>query len=187
MSCEIQPARHNHQPTHQQGTKCMPWPKSLCWVGWGIQFFRNDLPRNDLPYSKGFMKFGCPEPSKKMFDFWNFCLSKRRLTRFVRVPPYEIWRVEKNEHNLERVSWGPAWVKENGHFLKRVSWGPAWVEKNEHFFKRVSWGLLLDRKNLHFLKKFSWVPARISNPRWAAEASSETSRTNRILPAWAVF
>ena len=27
MSCEIQPARHNHQPTHQQGTKCMPWPK----------------------------------------------------------------------------------------------------------------------------------------------------------------
>ena len=66
------------------------------------------------------------------------------------------WRVEKNGHNLERVSWGPAWVKENGHFLKRVSWGPAWVEKNEHFFKRVSWGLLLDRKNLHVLTKVSW-------------------------------
>ena len=32
-------------------------------------FFGNDLARNDLPYSKGFMKFGCPEPSKKMFDF----------------------------------------------------------------------------------------------------------------------
>ena len=31
--------------------------------------FGNDLPRNDLSYSKGFMKFGCPEPSKKMFDF----------------------------------------------------------------------------------------------------------------------
>ena len=25
------------------------------------------------------MKFGCPEPSKKVFDFWNFCSSKRRL------------------------------------------------------------------------------------------------------------
>ena len=52
--------------------------------------FGNDLPRSDLPYTKGFMKFGCPEPSKKVFDFWNFCSSKRRLTRFVRVPPYEI-------------------------------------------------------------------------------------------------
>ena len=31
--------------------------------------FGNDLPRNDLPYSKGFMKFGCLEPSKIMFDF----------------------------------------------------------------------------------------------------------------------
>ena len=28
----------------------------------------NDLPRHDLPYSKGFMKFGCQEPSKKLFD-----------------------------------------------------------------------------------------------------------------------
>ena len=52
--------------------------------------FGNDLPRSDLPYTKGFMKFGCPEPSKKVFDFWNFCSSKWRLTRFVRVPPYEI-------------------------------------------------------------------------------------------------
>ena len=52
--------------------------------------FGNYLPRSYLPYTKGFMKFGCPEPSKKVFDFWNFCSSKRRLTRFVRVPPYEI-------------------------------------------------------------------------------------------------
>ena len=52
--------------------------------------FGNYFPRSDLPYTKGFMKFGCPEPSKKVFDFWNFCSSKRRLTRFVRVPPYEI-------------------------------------------------------------------------------------------------
>ena len=27
--------------------------------------FGNDLPMSDLPYSKGFMKFECPE----MFDF----------------------------------------------------------------------------------------------------------------------
>ena len=59
--------------------------------GWGFQFFfGNNLPRNDLPYSKGFMKVGCPDPSKKMFDFWNFWSSKRRLIRFLRVPPYEI-------------------------------------------------------------------------------------------------
>ena len=25
-----------------------------------------------LPYSKGFMNFACPDPSKRMFDFWNF-------------------------------------------------------------------------------------------------------------------
>ena len=31
--------------------------------------FENDLPRSDLPYTKGFMKFGCLEPSKIMFDF----------------------------------------------------------------------------------------------------------------------
>ena len=52
--------------------------------------FGNYFPRSDLPYSKGFMKLACPEPSKKMFDFWNFCSSQRRLTRFVRVPHYEI-------------------------------------------------------------------------------------------------
>jgi len=31
--------------------------------------FGNYFPRSDLPYTKGFMKFGCPEPSKKVFDF----------------------------------------------------------------------------------------------------------------------
>ena len=29
----------------------------------------NDLMWNNLPYLKGFMKFGCLEPSKIMFDF----------------------------------------------------------------------------------------------------------------------
>ena len=31
--------------------------------------FGNDLLWNDLSYSKGYMKFGCLEPSKIMFDF----------------------------------------------------------------------------------------------------------------------
>ena len=31
--------------------------------------FGNDLPRGDLPYTKGFMKFGCPQPSKTVFDY----------------------------------------------------------------------------------------------------------------------
>ena len=34
--------------------------------------FGNDLPRSDLPYTKGFMKFGCPEPSKKCLTFETF-------------------------------------------------------------------------------------------------------------------
>ena len=31
-----------------------------------------------------------PRTLNFFFDFWNVCSSKRRLTRFVRVPPYEI-------------------------------------------------------------------------------------------------
>ena len=69
--------------------------KSICLTQLGGVrvpiLFGNDLRRSDLPYTKGFMKLGCPEPSKNVFDFWNFCSSKRRLTRFVRVPPYGIW------------------------------------------------------------------------------------------------
>ena len=45
---------------------------------------------SDWPYSKGFMNFGCLEPSKKVLDFWNFLLVDKRLTQFVSVPPYEI-------------------------------------------------------------------------------------------------
>ena len=63
----------------------------MSW-GWGVRvpnLFGYDLLQNDLPYSKGFLKFGYPEPSKKVFDFWNFCSSKWRLTWFVRVPLYE--------------------------------------------------------------------------------------------------
>ena len=40
----------------------------LGWVRVPILFGNNFL-WNDLPYSKGFMNFGCPEPSKILFDF----------------------------------------------------------------------------------------------------------------------
>ena len=54
MSCEIQPARHNHQPTHQQGTEeaCMAWPKltknanfgpNLVVFGQKILFFTGEI------------------------------------------------------------------------------------------------------------------------------------------------
>ena len=36
--------------------------------------FGNDLLWDNLPYSKGFMKFRCQEPSKIIFDFWNIFL-----------------------------------------------------------------------------------------------------------------
>ena len=51
--------------------------------------FGNDFLCNYLPFSKGLMNFGCLEPSQKMLDFWIFLLVKRRLTEFIRVPPYE--------------------------------------------------------------------------------------------------
>ena len=54
MSCEIQPARHNRQPTHQQGTEktCMAWPIStknanfgpnLVVFGQKILFFTGEI------------------------------------------------------------------------------------------------------------------------------------------------
>ena len=45
---------------------------------------------NDLPYSEGFMKSGCPEPSERMLKNEIFLLVERRLTQFIRVGPYEI-------------------------------------------------------------------------------------------------
>ena len=42
------------------------------WFGLGFQiFFGNNLSRNDLLFSKGFMKFGWPEPPKTMIDFFK--------------------------------------------------------------------------------------------------------------------
>ena len=55
------------------------------------------------------MKFGYLEPSKIMFDFWNVLLVERRLTQFVRVPPYEISVVLTNFIFFRwnaMISWG---------------------------------------------------------------------------------
>ena len=38
--------------------------------------FGIDLLWNDLPFSKEFRKFGCLQPSKIMFEFWNFWLAQ---------------------------------------------------------------------------------------------------------------
>ena len=37
-----------------------------------------------------------PRTLQKVFDFRNFCSTKRRLTQFVRVPPYEILVFHRN-------------------------------------------------------------------------------------------
>ena len=53
-----------------QGGHIVPLPNIL-GLG-GIRdpvLFGNGLLWNDLPYSKGFMNFGCLEPSKIMFYF----------------------------------------------------------------------------------------------------------------------
>ena len=86
---------------------CIRDPLNIFGLG-GVRvlLFGNDFPRHDLPYSKGFMKFGWQEPSKKMFPFWNFCSSKRCLTQFIRVLPNELWYFwrtlffQQNEQNL---------------------------------------------------------------------------------------
>ena len=83
----------------------------------------NDLPRHDLPYSKGFMKFGCQEPSKKLFDLWNFILSKRPLTQFVfplKGPPLwnvgisdELYLFEGNQINIQGKTWSALFQTHN--------------------------------------------------------------------------
>ena len=45
---------------------------------------------NDLPFSKRFMKFGWPEPSKEIFDFWNFLLVETAFDPICKGPPLEI-------------------------------------------------------------------------------------------------
>ena len=50
------------------------WLSNAIWLGgaWVPILVGNDLPMHDFPYSKGFVKFGCQEPSKIMLDFWIF-------------------------------------------------------------------------------------------------------------------
>ena len=89
------------------------------WVRVPI-LFGNDLPMNDWPYSKGFMKFGCLEPSKSMFDFWIFLLIERRLSKFVRAPLMKFqyfWQTIFFRRN-EKISWG----KKHTALLKYHNW-----------------------------------------------------------------
>ena len=62
-----------YQGSGKGGTLCPP-PQISLGLGRARApiLFGNDLPRSDLSYTKGFMKFGCPEPSKIRFDFEIF-------------------------------------------------------------------------------------------------------------------
>ena len=48
--------------------------------------FHTKININDLPFSKGFMKFGWPEPSKRIFDFWNFLLVEKAFDPVCKGP-----------------------------------------------------------------------------------------------------
>merc|ERR1712173_257902 len=81
VSCEIQPARHNHQPTHQQGTEeaCMAWPKltknanfgpNLVVFGQKILFFTGEI--------KNFVTYITENPPRPLFTLffgqhWTKC------------------------------------------------------------------------------------------------------------------
>ena len=70
---------------------CAPPPLNIFGFGWVRVpiLFGNDLLRNDLPYSKGFIKFGCPEPSKKCLPLETF-VCQRGVDPVSIGPPYEI-------------------------------------------------------------------------------------------------
>ena len=53
----------------------------------GVADFGNDLSGSDLRYSKGFIKFGCPDPSKIIFDFWNLLLVEEAFGLYHKSPP----------------------------------------------------------------------------------------------------
>ena len=48
--------------------------------------FVNNLSRNDLPYSKGFMKFGWLEPPTKKNDYYNFSLVREASDPIPSIP-----------------------------------------------------------------------------------------------------
>ena len=54
------------------------------WFGLVPILFGNDLSGSHLSYSKGFMKFGWPEPPKKWLTFIIFHWSERPPTQFVK-------------------------------------------------------------------------------------------------------
>ena len=62
---------------------------TFCWARAPI-LFGNDLSGSHLSYSKGFMKFGWPEPPQKWLTFLSFHWSERPPTQLIRVPHNEI-------------------------------------------------------------------------------------------------
>ena len=61
-------------PVTRGAILCPPAPLNILGLG-GVRvpiFFGDDLLWNDLPYSKGFVKFGCPEPSTNCLTFETF-------------------------------------------------------------------------------------------------------------------
>ena len=92
-------------------------PLSILGLG-GVRvpiLFGNDLPMNDWPYSKGFRKFGCLEPSKITIHFWIFLLVARRSAQFGQKVRWSRWApvirlvrvVRWSEGHVVRMSGGP--------------------------------------------------------------------------------
>ena len=72
MSCEIQPARRNHQPTHQQGTEkaCMAWPKLTKNANFGRFWARNPFFTGEI---KSFVTHITENPPRHLVHivFWS--------------------------------------------------------------------------------------------------------------------
>ena len=69
------------------GTLC---PPKYLWVR-EFQFFWEKICLGVIYHiQKDSWSLDAQNPPKKVFDLWNFCLSKWRLSGFVRVPPNEI-------------------------------------------------------------------------------------------------
>ena len=62
--------------------------------------FGNDLSGGDIRYSKGFIKFGCPEPSKMIFEIKIICWLKRHLAFIIKGPSLENFGISDKQDNF---------------------------------------------------------------------------------------
>ena len=112
MSCEIQPARHNHQPTHQQGTKCMPWPKLTKNANFGPNLV---VLGQKIPISTGKVKSfvtHITENPPRLND--SKCISWTNFGRFWAKNPFFYWR---NQKFVTHITENPP-----KHFVHIVFW-----------------------------------------------------------------